>query len=504
MGILLWCIPVAAIVILVCLHAGKALHLVSIASSILLLAAAGYVTAQVTANGFYGLDFAGGLFYIDSVSILVLDIVLLIGLMTAIYSIGYLEEERTHGKVDGKRIRLYYILMYAFIFTMILALTVRSMGVMWIAIEATTLTSAFLVGFNNDKPALEGAWKYVVICSVGISLAFLGVIFLYLSSSGVLNEIHGLSWTALFDNAEALSSPALRFAFVFILIGFGTKAGLAPMHTWLPDAHSQAPSPISALLSGVLLNTAMYAMIRVVAIVNKNLGSSSFTGGLMIAAGLLSILTAALFILTQKDYKRLLAYSSIEHMGLISLSVGLFTPASLFAAFFHMINHSLTKSMLFLSSGSVLQKYGTREIKRIRGIIKALPVTGTVLFLGLFAIGGMPPFSVFASELNILASIFEAGLQDKGAPHVILLVIGLAVVLLLAIVFAGIVHVLFKMFHGQSEVDGTMIQPGETNIAGTIVLVLMLVIVAVTGITMPADLKDLITSAAQIIRGGQS
>ena len=501
MGILLWIAPVLAIALIAMLRRDKAQHAVSITVSVLLLVAGGFVTAEVMGAGTYGYTFLDGLFYVDSVSVIVMDIVLIIGLMAAVYSVGYLETEKTHGEITSKKVKLYYILMYSFIFTMILALTVRNMGVMWIAIEATTLASAFLVGFNSGKQALEAAWKYVIICSVGIALALLGIIFLYVSSSGVMGEAKGLDWTALFSNAKLLSSPILKFAFIFILIGFGTKAGLAPMHTWLPDAHSQAPSPISALLSGVLLNGAMYGIIRAVAIVNKNLGGSGFTGGLMVGAGLLSILAAALFILTQKDYKRLLAYSSIEHMGIISLSVGLFTPASLFAAFFHMINHSLTKSMLFLSSGGVLQKFGTREISKVSGVLKALPVTGTVFLLGLFAIGGMPPFSVFASEFNILASVFTAG-KTGGEVNVMMLIIGIALVLLLAVVLAGVIYTLFNMFHSGKE--ESTVRPGETNIAGACALVLMLAVVTVMGIAMPKELKDLISAAAQIINGGQS
>lgn len=501
MGIILWIAPAAAIALIALVPWNNVKHALGIAVSVLLLIAGGFVTAQVMAAGTYGYAFLDGLFYVDSVSIIVLDIVLVIGLMAAVYSIGYLETEKAHGEITDKKIKLYYVLMYSFIFTMILALTVRNMGVMWIAIEATTLASAFLVGFNSGKQALEAAWKYVIICAVGISLAMLGIIFLYVSSSGVLGEAKGLDWTELFSSARLLSSPILKFAFLFILIGFGTKAGLAPMHTWLPDAHSQAPSPISALLSGVLLNGAMYGIIRAVAIVNKNLGGSGFTGTLMIGAGLLSILTAVLFILTQKDYKRLLAYSSIEHMGIISLSVGLFTPASLFAAFFHMINHSLTKSMLFLSSGGVLQKFGTREIGKVSGVLKALPVTGTVFLLGLFAIGGMPPFSVFASEFNVLASVFTDG-GNAGEVNIVMLIIGIVLALLLAAVFAGIIYALFNMFHGGKQEN--TVQPGETNIAGACALVLMLAVVIVMGIAMPEGLKNLISGAAQIIYGGQS
>ena len=218
------------------------------------------------------------------------------------------------------------------------------------------------------------------------------------------------------------------------------------MHTWLPDAHSQAPSPISALLSGVLLNSAMYAIIRTVSIVNRNQGGSLFTGRILISAGVLSIITAAIFILTQKDYKRLLAYSSIEHMGIIAVAIGLFTPTAVFGALFHMINHSFTKSMLFLSSGNVLQKYGTREISKVRGLLKALPVTGTVLFLGLFAVAGTPPFSVFASEFNIIAAVFE----ERNY------LLGSVLAVLLAVIFAGIASVLFRMFWGTADEAATL------------------------------------------------
>lgn len=491
MGLILWIAPVAAVALIALLRSSRAQHAVSVAVCAALVGAAGFVTAQVARAGEYGFAFLGGLFYVDAVSALIVDIVALIGLMAAVYSIGYLDEECAHGKLDQRRVKLYYILMHSFIFTMILALTVRNMGVMWIAIEATTLASAFLVGFHNDKTALEGAWKYVIICSVGIAVALLGIIFLHVSSIGALDEAKGLDWTALYAGAGALNSPMLRYAFLFILVGFGTKAGLAPMHTWLPDAHSQAPSPISALLSGVLLNSAMYGIIRVIAIVNRNLGGSAFTGGLMMAAGLLSILTAALFILTQRDYKRLLAYSSIEHMGVIALSVGLFTPASLFAAFFHMINHSLTKSMLFLASGGVLHKYGTREIGRVRGVLRALPVTGTVFLLGLFAIGGMPPFAVFASEFNMLAAAFASGRAW----------VGFAAALLLAIVFAGIVYAMFKMFFAKTKSDDVDVPAGEPNVAGAAVLVLLLLAVTVLGVAMPEGLKSLIQSAADIVKG---
>jgi hydrogenase-4 component F len=546
MGLLLWLLLILAVPAFALPGGRKALHAVSVAVSALSLILGGVLTGNVIGHGKVEYGLLGGIFYLDALGVLILDIVLVIGFMAAVFSIGYLEEEVRHGKIEERSVRLYYILMYTFLFTMVFALSVRNMGVMWIAIEATTLASAFLVGFYNDKRAIEATWKYVIICSVGIAVAMLGIIFLHMSSVGLFKGSQLLDWTALYGSAAALKSPVLRLAFVFILVGFGTKAGLAPMHTWLPDAHSQAPSPISALLSGVLLNSAMYAIIRTVAIVNKNLGDSLFTGRILMAFGLLSILTAAIFIITQKDYKRLLAYSSIEHMGIIAFAVGVFSPAAVFGAIYHMINHSFTKSMLFLTSGSILQKYGTREIAKVRGLLKVLPVTGTAFFLGLFAIAGTPPFSVFASEFNILAAAFEKGNFFIGA----------VLAVLLAIVFAGIALVLFGMFYkkgdqeivkegvaaaghtgnlavaagptGDSAANNTAghadnraagpagdqpqapdqgpsmvpVEKGETNKAGAVIILVLLAVILVMGVYMPEPLKALITSAQQIITGG--
>lgn len=489
MGFTLLAVPIIAVMLFVIIRKSSPLHWVSLSASVLLLLAAVFLTRDVMAFGRVEYTAFGRFFYVDSLSIIILDLVLSVGAMAGIFSVGYLKEEVRHGKVDEARIRLYYILMHSFMFTMIFALTVNNMGLMWIAIEGTTLASAFLVGFYNNKQAIEAAWKYVIICSVGIAIALLGIIFLHLASAETITDGRFLEWTALFENARALKGSVLRVAFIFILIGFGTKAGFAPMHTWLPDAHSQAPSPISALLSGVLLNSAMYGIIRTVAIVNKNLGSSVFTGRLLMAAGLLSIITAAVFILTQKDYKRLLAYSSIEHMGIIVFAMGIFTPAAVFGALFHMINHSFTKSMLFLASGNVLLKYNTREISKVHGILKLLPVSGPVFLLGLFAIAGTPPFSVFASEWGIMTAAFDGG-------HYIA---GTAFVLLLAVVFMGIALTLFKMFYGNAP--SADIKPGEPNVWGCVSIVLLFFVIAVTGFYMPAGVKDLILEAQGIIMG---
>lgn len=490
MGLTLWLVPLIAVLLSMIIKETKALHAVNVICSFTLMVIAGLLTKDILAFGTVQYDVFGKLFYLDALSIIILDIVVIIGFLVGIYSIGYLNAELRKGELTDKRIRFFYTLMYSFMFTMILALTVNNIGVLWIAIEGTTLASTFLVGFHNDKHAIEAAWKYVIICSVGIAVALVGIIFLHLSSVEVIDKAHALQWNILYDYAKELDSSVLRLSFLFIVIGFGTKAGLVPMHTWLPDAHSQAPSPISALLSGVLLNSALYAVIRVLSIVNKNLGSNDFTGKIMIGFGLLSIATAALFILTQKDYKRLLAYSSIEHMGIIALAIGLFTPLSVFAGLFHMINHSFTKATLFLASGNILQKYDTRTISNIRGLLKVLPVSGIAFLLGLFAISGTPPFSIFASEINVFLSVFAEG-------HLIL---GAAFILLLALIFVGIAVTLFGIFYGEDTSEDR--KPGETNLPGAAVLVVLLVIITVTGLYMPDAMKELIHSAQRTIIGG--
>ncbi len=489
MALFLWLTPLFAGLLSIMIKKAKILHTVSLLSSLTLLLLAGYTTKQVLHQGTLQYSRFWSLFYVDSLSVILLDIVAVIGVLVSVHAVGYLNTELKGGMLKEKKISLFYLLMHFFLFTMILALTVNNLGILWIAVEGTTLASTFLVGFHNDKHALEAAWKYVIICSVGIAIALVGIIFLHLSTVGVIDTNHALQWSILYQNAEKLNSPVLRLSFLFVIVGFGTKAGLAPMHTWLPDAHSQAPSPISALLSGVLLNSALYSVIRILSIVNRNLADSQFTGRIMIGFGLLSIIVAALFILTQRDYKRLLAYSSIEHIGIITLAMGIFTPLSVFAGLFHMINHSLTKSMLFLASGNILQKYGTKNIGSIRGLLKTLPVSGPVFLLGLFAISGAPPFSIFASEVSVFVSAFAGD-------HPVL---GAFTILMLAVIFAGIAVTLFGIFYGEALDNG---KPGETNLPGTAALVILLLLITASGFYLPEGVKELMTAAQKIIIGG--
>lgn len=489
MGLLILLIPLVIALLCRVLNNKKILHSVNIVGSILLLGNALWITVQVQSLGVLTYSLFDYFFYLDSLNVLILDTTLLVSFMVCLYSVGYLNHEYGTPR-DLKKIKLFYSLTYTFIFTMVLTATTQNLGLMWIAIEATTLASVFLVGFSGTKHSIEAAWKYIIICSVGIALALLGIMFLYFSSSQALTGSRlSLNWFTLYESAAKLQGNVLKMAFVFILVGFGTKAGLVPMHTWLPDAHSEAPSPISALLSGVLLNNAMYGIIRFLTIVNKNMGSSVYTGKLLIFGGLLSIGVAALFILTQKDYKRLLAYSSVEHMGIIALSLGICTPVSLFASLFHMVNHSFTKSMLFLSAGNVMLKYKTKEIASVRGLLKIMPLSGSAFFLGTLAIAGLPPFSIFSSELNIILAAFRSG-------H---LLTGTVFVFLLAFAFGSITYALLGMFFGKGPENET--PPGELHLYGALSVCFLLVIITCTGLYLPPYFKDLLDSASRIITG---
>lgn len=468
------------------------IHLTNLVGSILLLVVTIISLTDinkskvVTSTGMFK-----DLFFIDSLSGFIIFITTLAFFLVSLYSISYFGEELRRKAITIKKLKLYYSLSNAFVLAMILALTTQNMGVMWIAIEATTLASAFLVGFYNNKRAIEAAWKYLIICSVGIAFAMLGIVLLYYSSTvtQIGTKISGLNWSFLLQNAMALDPSILKIAFIFILIGFGTKVGFSPMHTWLPDAHSQAPSPVSALLSGVLLNTAMYGIIRVISIVNKSLGSSSYTGNLLIILGLLSIGTAAIFILVQQDYKRILAYSSIEHMGIIALGLGICTPISIFAALYHIFNHAMTKSMLFLATGNVYLKYHSKKIASISGLIKTMPVTGVVFVLGVFAITGMPPFGIFMSEFNtVVGAIFSK--------HYITAALFL---IFLAIVFAGFAKQMSKMFYGKNI--NPEVKKGELDFIGPTVLVVLLLITICVGIYIPAPFKSLLDASTNIILG---
>ncbi|MBI2447452.1 MAG: hydrogenase 4 subunit F [Candidatus Omnitrophica bacterium] len=309
-------------------------------------------------------------FHIDALSAYFILLIALINFISSIYSIGYIASDVKEGAISERKASGYWTLYNLFAFTMFFVTVVNNLGVMWVSIEMTTLISAFLVGFYNTKKSIEAAWKYIIICSAGIVLAFLGTILLYYTVSRH-GGINSLNWTEIVSVARNLDPRVTKIAFLFILVGYGTKAGLAPMHTWLPDAHSQALSPVSALLSGVLLKTAFYAIIRFTIIVNKCV-PSHYTQNLFIFFGIISLGIAAGFILVQKDIKRLLAYSSVEHIGIISIGLGFGGILGIYGALFHAFNHAVTKALMFLGAGSTVRKYKTSNMHLIKGVINVM------------------------------------------------------------------------------------------------------------------------------------
>lgn len=465
------------------------LELVTVASEVIVLILAGIATAMVMRNGH--IDELAEWLYADALSMVVLLVIAFISFTAALYSPGYLREDMREQDVtqgEGLRqLRRYYVLFHLFVFSMLIVPISNSLGVLWIAIEGTTLASLFLVSFYRTGEALEAAWKYVIIGSVGIALALFGTILAYYSAVQVLGASYDLNWSVLAPVAGHLNPNVMRLAFLFIVVGYGTKAGLAPMHTWLPDAHSEAPSPISALLSGVLLNCAMYGILRFYALAVPSLGRG-YPSGLLLAFGLLSLTVAALLIFRQRDYKRLLAYSSVEHMGIIATGVAFGGPLGLSGALLQLVNHAVTKSLMFFASGQVLLKYETKTISRVSGVIKLMPITGSMLMLGGLALTGSPPFGIFISEF----SIFSAGFRQGFAAAAIVALV------LVALIFVGFLLYLNGMVFGKPDES---IKPGEISYLSVLAMALSALLVVGLGLFIPGPLSELLRQAAAVLGG---
>ncbi|MEW6209944.1 MAG: hydrogenase 4 subunit F [Acidobacteriota bacterium] len=423
----------------------------------------------------------GHLLRVDALSALMIAIITVLGAIAALYAPGYIRAE--YDAEHAAKARIFFSLFHVFIFTMLLAVTTDNLGVMWVAIEGTTLATVFLVNLHDTHTSLEAAYKYLILSSVGLALAFIGTVLMYYAGAARAGEI-AVNWTSLRDAASTLNPQVVRLAFAFILVGYGTKAGLAPMHTWLPDAHSEAPAPISALMSGVLLNVGLYALMRFKAIVDIAVGSE-FSSRWLMGIGLLSLAVAAALLLTQRNYKRMLAYSSVEHIGIICLGLGFGGYWGVFGALLHTINHALSKSLLFMLSGSILIKYQTTDIRRVRGLLRSSPVTGASFLAGTLALVGLPPFGPFISEFII----FRAGLEAKAW----VAVTGIA---LLVVVFAGMLASVNQMLYGEpperierGEVIRWSLAPLAVNFAALIAL----------GLTLPEPFVNALKKAMETL-----
>lgn len=346
------------------------------------------------------------LFLIDDFNIYLVVLNTFVGFTTSIFSASYIKHELETGNLTPANLRFYHAMYQAMMGAMSLALVSNNMGLMWVGVEVATLSTVVMVGIYRTHEAIEAAWKYFILGSVGIALAFFGTILIYLAAGQVIGEgMPALTWTKLVANAADFDPALLSLSFVFLLVGYGTKVGLAPLHAWLPDAHAEGPTPISAVLSGLLLNVALYAVLRFKMIIAGNSQAIS-PGPIMMSMGLMSLVFAAFMLYRRRDIKRLFAYSSIEHMGIITFAFGMGGPLANFAGLLHMTMHSLTKSAIFFAVGHIAQAKGTQKLADIRGLSESHPVLAWGLGLGVIAIAGIPPFGVFTSEFLVVTSTF--------------------------------------------------------------------------------------------------
>lgn len=445
--------------------------------------ASAWLTERIISNG--PLLIWNELFFIDPLNVFLVALTTFVGLTTSLFSRPYMRIERDHGKMTPGRMRLYHSMYQLFNCMMLVALTSNNMGVLWVAMEAATLTTVLLVSVYRTAASLEAAWKYFILCGVGIAQALMGTILLYLAAERALGGSEtALLWTHLAEAKTYLDPNILSLAFVFLLIGYGTKVGLVPVHNWLPDAHAEGPTPISAVLSGLLLNVALYAVLRCKVLADGAL-QNGLPGKMMIAFGLLSVLAAAFFLSRQKDVKRMFAYSSIEHMGLMTFAFGLGGPIANFAGLLHMTVHSLIKSAIFFAVGHATQQAKTQLMEGIRGLIKINPTVGWGLMLGALAILGMPPFGVFASEFLILTTAMR---ELPWATPLLLLALGVA--------FAAIFARVQSMVFGETQAPPLKHPPALLPVFVHLGLGLML------GLYIPPYLNHWYEQAARMI-GGQ-
>jgi hydrogenase-4 component F len=473
-------VPVAGAAVLAAMGHRPRAPEVNVAVSALTFLAACALTVHVVSDGPM-LAFER-LFFVDPFNVFLVALTAFVGLTTSLFSRPYMRVEQAHGRLTAGRLRLYHSMFQLFMATMLIALLTNNMGILWVAMEAATLTTVLLVSLYRTPASLEAAWKYFILCGVGIAQALFGTILLYFAAEKVLGAGgNALLWTELEAVKTQLEPTVLALSFVFLLVGYGTKVGLAPLHNWLPDAHAEGPTPVSAVLSGLLLNVALYAVVRCKVLVQGAV-DTPVASRLMMGFGLLSVVVAAFLLLRQKDVKRLFAYSSIEHMGIVTFAFGMGGPVANFAGLLHMTVHSLTKSAIFFAVGHAAQKTGTQVIDGIRGLVTLSPMIGWGLAIATLAILGMPPFGVFASEFLIITTAMRE--QPWATP----LLLGA-----LAVAFGAVFSKVQPMVFGQPTGRRLPHRPAMVPVFVHIGLVLML------GLWIPPQLAQWYRQAAQLI-----
>jgi hydrogenase-4 component F len=418
-----------------------------------------------------GERFRGDIFIVDDFNIYLVTLTTFVGFTTAVFSASYIGHELEIGRLTPTLLRFYHALYQAMLGAMNVALTANNIGLLWVGVEVAMLSTVMMVGIYRTPEAVEAAWKYFILGSVGIAFAFFGTILIYLAAQETLGEgLPAMAWDLMRESAAKFDPKLLSLAFVFLLVGYGTKIGLAPFHAWLPDAHAEGPTPISAVLSGLLLNVALYALLRFKMIMSANPGTID-VGIIMMALGLVSLVFAAFMLYRRRDIKRLFAYSSIEHMGIMTFAFGIGGPFANFAGLLHMTMHSLTKSAIFFAVGNVAQAKGTQSIADIKGLSVTHPVLAVGLATGVIAIAGLPPFGVFTSEFMLVSSSFA-----RQPVLAVVLVFGLMVA------FGALVWRLQDMLFGEPSGEAHPVK------ASYLPMCLHLAIVLVAGVWLPEPL----------------
>jgi hydrogenase-4 component F len=455
---------------------------------------AGAVAAQVLRSG--PLSLWDGFLYADALSALVILLNASVALVCSFYAVGYLREDERTGALDGEagshgavvKLRMYYSLTPLLVFSMLLVALANNLGVMWAAIELTTLASVFLVTFYGNVRSLEAAWKYAMIGGVGLSMALFGTLLAYYAGHRLPGSdgLAGLNWSNLVNRAAQLDKTSMRMAFILVLLGYGTKAGLAPMHTWKPDAYSEAPVPSAAILAAAMLNCAIYGLVRFYVLTTRCLGAE-YPGNLLLLLGLFSMGIAVPFVLVQKNFRRMLAYSTIDQAGMMITALGIGGKLAAFALMLHMTFHTVAKSLLFLSAGNIYQCFKTDLFQKLKGgVLRVLPLSGAAFCLGTMAVVGVPPFSLFQSEFLMIRAAFGSGHFLVGG---LFILFGLGV-------FTGVTLNVSGMLLGTSEEPRAAWHPWRD----TPIVILAVLLIGI-GFWLPAPLLELIRSAALVVSG---
>src|SRR3990167_290440 len=435
--LIIFLLPIISTIFILLLRKARASEFLNLFVSIVTLIAVIPLQFLSIGGPYY---FCNQFFILDSFSAWVMLCVGIVYFLSSLYAIGYMR-----GTDQESRLHYFYALFMLFSWVMFTAPLMNNIAIYWIGIEMSTLVSTFLVGFVQAPQSIEAAWKYIVIVSGGIALALLGIILFYWGGTFVIGSHYQLTWSVLNEIAPKMNTTLILLAFLLVLVGFGTKVGLAPMHTWLPDAHSEGPAPVSAMLSGALLNVAMLGIVRFLTIINHT-KIAIIADTALVIFGVLSLLIASLFIIKQKDMKRLMAYSSVEHMGVLAIGFGFGGPFVFAGALYHMLNHSLNKSLMFFGAGNMMHAFHTKIMDNVSQILKKFPFSGALWLFGAVAITGSPPFSLFLSEITIL----RAGMGTINSWAVFVMAV------ILIIIFWGFLNHFRKMYFEKTEINNAV------------------------------------------------